>query len=157
MKQLTLDQAKLRYGEINFATKQWPDEQKWMLTLELPFQFQIPTWINSASQRPVSHVYINRDMVDPLLNALNNIHQRQLTSELKTFDGLFMIRFVRGMANSPSTHAYGCAIDINAHTNPLGGPAILSPAFVACWKDAGFSWGGEFGRVDGMHFSYAWE
>jgi hypothetical protein len=28
----------------------------------------------------------------------------------------------------------------------------MSPELVACFKDAGFDWGGEWSKPDGMHF-----
>jgi hypothetical protein len=51
-----------------------------------------------------------------------------------------------------STHAWALAIDVNAFENGLGKKPKLSAAFVKCFTDAGFVWGGTFARLDGMHF-----
>jgi hypothetical protein len=42
---------------------------------------------------------------------------------------------------------------LNAADNKLGQLSTLSPEFVQCFKDAGFTWGGNFSRLDPMHFS----
>jgi hypothetical protein len=44
------------------------------------------------------------------------------------------------------------AIDVNAFENGLGKKPKLSAGFVKCFTDAGFVWGGNFARLDGMHF-----
>lgn len=41
-------------------------------------------------------IYCNKDMVVPLSHAFNNLIQRGLVSELKTWDGCFNIRKKRG-------------------------------------------------------------
>lgn len=122
--------------------------------------FRVPdwcdTWINTATGSPTRRIYCNTDVHKPLLEALEQVKERGLLHELKTFDGCFNIRRVRG-SDLVSTHAYGLAIDLNAKENPLGGHVSLSPEFVKCWTDAGWDWGGRFKRRDGMHFSYGWE
>ncbi len=82
-------------------------------------------------------LYCNKDMVKPLTTAFSNLISRGFVQELKTFDGCFNIRKKRGLA-SMSLHAWGLAIDVNA--------------FVKCFTDAGFDWGGTWQRKDGMHF-----
>jgi hypothetical protein len=116
-------------------------------------------WVNAVNGRgmPTRRIYCNLDLVDPLRLALDNIREAGLISELKTFDGCFDIRAVRQSSGRVSTHAYGLAIDLNAAENRLGAEPALTPEFVQCWESAGFDWGGRFSRVDGMHFSYAWE
>lgn len=145
------------YGEIHFANRTWPRETEFMKLYKLPEELCFPNWIGSISLLPVKRLYCNRDMYPALLAALYDLKAKNLQGELKTFDGLFNIRMVRGTQDKPSAHAYGLAIDINAAENPLGGPVALSPQFVKCFTDAGFTWGGNFDRVDGQHFSWAWE
>ncbi len=96
-------------------------------------------------------VYCNKDMVKPLEKAFKNIVDRKLVSELKTWDGCFNIRRKRG-ASSASLHSWGVAIDINAAWNGFGKKPTMSKELVACFKEAGFDWGGDWSKPDGMHF-----
>lgn len=96
-------------------------------------------------------IYCNKDMVVPLENALRNLISTGFISELKTWDGCFNIRKKRGLS-SMSLHSWGMAIDVNAAWNGLGKTPQLSKGFVKCFTDAGFLWGGNWTRLDGMHF-----
>ena len=83
--------------------------------------------------------------------------------------GCFAPRFVRGSTTSVSMHTFGCAIDINADTNPLitncppGDPRRLAPgasdlplAWIALFEQCGWFWGGRFSsRWDPMHLQLA--
>lgn len=151
---LTLAQASGRYGEI--LDGKWENEAQWCVLYSVPAEIA-PTWINSATGKPTTHIYVNKEVVPSLDKALAFVIERGLVSELQTFDGCLMVRAVRGEPNSLSNHAYACALDINAATNQLGAWPTLSAALVACFLDAGFSWGGNFKRKDGMHFSCGWE
>lgn len=157
MAEITLEDAVKRYGAIDFRTKVWPQQKEWLEVLSLPSELLLPTWKIASTAMPVRHIYCNKDITHGILQGIYNIKEAGLQEELKTFDGCFNIRFVRGTTNEPSTHSYGLALDLNAVENPLGGPIALSSGFISCWKSAGFSWGGDFKRVDGMHFSWAWE
>ena len=96
-------------------------------------------------------LYCNKLMVEPLTKAFNNIINRNLISQLKTWDGCFNIRKKRGL-NSASLHSWGIAIDVNAAWNGLNVTPVLSSGFVKCFTDNGFEWGGNWQRKDGMHF-----
>lgn len=96
-------------------------------------------------------IYCNRDMVRPLHQAFLNVITRGLVDQLKTWDGCFNIRKKRGAA-STSLHAWGVAIDINAAWNGFGKKPTMSAELVKCFTDAGFDWGGEWSKPDGMHF-----
>lgn len=152
MKTRTFKEAESRYGKI--INGKWADESKWLALLDIPERIALG-WINTATGKPTFRIYCNRDMWEPLLLALQYIDQRGLLYELKTFDGCYMIRNVRGYLNAPSTHSYALAIDLNAATNALGALPSLSQEFVKCFTDAGFVWGGNFKRCDAMHFQVA--
>jgi len=96
-------------------------------------------------------LYCNKLMIGPLMQAFSNIIDRGLIDELKTWDGCFNVRKKRGL-KSMSLHSWGIAIDINAAWNGLGKTPTMSPKLVKCFTDAGFYWGGNFKRRDGMHF-----
>lgn len=100
-------------------------------------------------------IYCNKDMVKPLTKAFKALIKSGCVSELKTWDGCFNIRKMRG-GNQMSLHSWGVAVDVNAFENGLGGEPKLTPEFVKCFTDAGFDWGGNWkSRKDGMHFQLA--
>ena len=96
-------------------------------------------------------IYCNRDMQPALAQAIVNLIVRNQVQNLKTWDGCFHIRPVRG-GSSASLHSWGLAVDMNASWNGLGTEGNMTPEFVKCWTDAGFTWGGTFSRKDPMHF-----
>ena len=99
-------------------------------------------------------IYCNKDLVKPLKKAFQSLIETGCVKELKTWDGCFNIRKIRG-GNAMSLHSWGLAIDVNAFENGLNAEPKLSPQFVKCFTDAGFDWGGIWNRKDGMHFQLA--
>jgi hypothetical protein len=150
----SLAEAKSRYGEI--VNGHWADEAKWMKTLVCPSWFAIQT-LNSATGKDTDHIYMNTDMHEPFLAAIQNLVNEGVEHELKTFDGCFMIRDVRGLPGAMSWHSLGLAIDLNAKSNPLGGPVTFSDKFIKCFTEGGFASGAHFHRKDAMHFSWGAE
>lgn len=116
-------------------------------------------------------LYCNADIVKPLSQAFKNLIDRGFVHELKTFDGCFNFRPMRGYEKKYeaamkagnialaitylSVHSWGCAVDVNAFENQLHQTPKLSAGFVKCFTDAGFDWGGIWKRKDGMHFQLA--
>ena len=85
-----------------------------------------------------------------------------LMDRVRTYEGSYIPRFVRGRPGRLSSHAYGSAFDINQRWNRLG--HLPAPAgaegsvreLVDIASAHGFFWGGHFkGRPDGMHFEVA--
>lgn len=132
---------------------------QWIQLCRIPDGW-FPQWKVLNSEQIVKVIAANVDMHEPLLAALRALKDKGFGSVLKTYDGCFNIRAVRG-SSLVSTHAYGLGIDINASLNPLGGShGDFSKHLdaVKCFTDQGFDWGGGFhSRKDQMHFSYAWE
>ena len=102
-----------------------------------------------------SKIYCNKQMIVPLEVAFLNIIDRGLEDELKTWDGCFNVRRKRG-CKSWSLHSWAIAIDINAAWNGLDKIPQMSKELVQCFTDAGFDWGGNWKRKDGMHFQLAY-
>jgi hypothetical protein len=100
-------------------------------------------------------IYGNYVMEDPLRRAFSLLVERGLAGELKTFDGCFNIRSMKG-GRSLSVHSWAMAVDFNAAENPFGGIVSFSDAFIRCFADAGFEAGALWRRADGMHFQLAW-
>ena len=85
-----------------------------------------------------------------------------LLNRIKTWDGSFVARFVRGSRTNLSNHSFGSAFDINEGTNAIGTtPALVGQ--IGCVRELvqiananGFYWGGHYdSRKDGMHFEIA--
>lgn len=130
--------------------------------------WQVPDDIGKAIPALPRKIYCNKDTVVPLENALRCLIIRGKHTELKTWDGCFNNRPVRGyekqyaaavasgnvdlIVKYSSFHAWATAVDLNAAWNRLGTKPTLSAAFVKCWTDNGWDWGGTFKRLDGMHF-----
>lgn len=146
----TLLEAQARYGLIK--DNKWENESKFMVIFKVPKEIT-DYCINSATGKPLEKIYCNREIVNALKIFFNSLIQCGLHKELKTFDGCFNIRNIRG-GNSTSTHSYGIAFDINAKENPLGGNSNFPSTFIELAKDAGFTWGGDFKRKDPMHFQW---
>lgn len=113
-------------------------------------------------------IYLHKSMIKPLEAAFRALIQSGKVKELKTWDGCYNPRPIRGYekqwkrcvaegiaqagAKYLSAHSWGMAIDVNAFENGLGKKPKLSAGFVKCFTDQGFKWGGNFKRLDGMHF-----
>jgi len=101
-------------------------------------------------------LYCCKAMVLPLTRAFEALIKTGAVDDLKTWDGCFNIRSKRG-SGTPSLHSWGVAIDINAAWNRMGVKPTLPQSVVACFKDAGFDWGGDWSSPDGMHFQLSKE
>jgi len=147
---LTAKEAEVRYGKIENG--KWANEAQWCVVFKTPDWFAKQV-VNTNTGKSCTKIYMNKDMVPMFQKALDLLVQRGCSGELKTVDGCYNIRMVRGSMSATSYHSWAAAIDLNAAENPLGGPVKFSKEFLQCFKDAGFTLGAEFSRVDGQHFS----
>jgi len=105
---------------------------------------------------PFKRVYCNTDAASDLDFIFDGILMTGLEKELKSFDGCFNIRKVRGSKKRWSLHSFGLAVDFNASTNRLGTFGDMHPEIVTIFESHGWKWGGNFKRKDAMHFQRAW-
>lgn len=124
-----------RYGK--------PQLENAMVLWDVPTEFEIGVI--------PKRIYCNKDMVEPLTQAFQNIIDLNVISQIKTWDGCFNIR-AKKSGLSTSLHSWGIAIDINAAWNGYKKTPTMSAELVKCFKDAGFEWGGDWQIKDGMHF-----
>ena len=131
-------------------------EQKYMQL------YVFPAWMAAIFPpylgKPVTRQWVNRDLIAPLEAVFAELLSTGLYKELKTFDGLWVVRQKRGIAEF-SIHSWGLALDLNASLNPLGvkwgtRKGMFSAAFLAVWRKHGFTCGADFSRGDAMHFQY---
>lgn len=151
-----------RWGDPNTL---W-DEGKYMAIWE------VPEYVCKLIPAIPRRIYCNKEMIVPLEAAFLNIINRKLTEEIKTWDGCFQVRAIRGYGKKVnqlidlghiekamiymSIHSWGVAIDINAAWNGLGKEPQMNKELVKCFEDAGFEWGGNWKRKDGMHMQLAY-
>ena len=121
-----------------------PQSEKFMTMWDVPASLEIGVI--------PKRIYCNVDLVIPLSNAFKSLIETGHVNELKTWDGCFNIRKARASSTVMSLHSWGVAIDVNAFEKGMGQVPKLSDGFVQCFKQAGFTWGGDFSRPDGMHF-----
>lgn len=124
----------------------------------------LPAALLAANPKLPKRIYLNNDAHAPLLAALNLAHARRVLQEIKTFDGAFNIRKIRGL-NEMSLHSWAVAVDFNAAHNPLGfsygaaqarGLKPFSEAFLQCFRETGWECGGDWkGRPDRQHYQLA--
>lgn len=147
-----------RYGPIQFGPDKrfyWPAAENWVKACYLPRE--VSHFLKSAiTRQPVERIFCNKDIHEPLLAVMDNLITSGCHKELKTFDGCYNVRYVRGSDQVFSFHSWGLAIDLNAKDNPLGAVQHgWSDAFIRCWADIGWVWGGDFRtRRDPMHFQW---
>jgi hypothetical protein len=145
---LSLQSAIARYGAIVDGV--WSKESDWLTQIDVPDGLEL----HFSEGGRVRHIRCNKDIAGPLSRALQNVVDRGLAHELKTFGGCFTIRSIRGRPGVLSTHSYGLGADFNPETNQLGPAGNMSAELRACFTDEGAVWGGEFSRCDPMHFQW---
>lgn len=138
--------------------------------LLLQFQKKNMTVIEFSKFRKLNKIlpdkiYCNKIIVVDLFKVFEELGKTKLISEIRSYDGCFNPRYIRGMEAKKilSNHAYGTALDFNATDNPLGKTRLQnieekrspwSGDFIAVWEKYNFLNGYRFPRGDGMHFEY---
>ena len=103
-------------------------------------------------------VRVHEGAAPSLVRALSEIERRGWTGKIRSFEGGFEPRLVRGSgssSNNLSSHAYGTSIDVNAGTNPQGGsPTADQRDLAGVFERHGWYWGARFSNPDPMHFEF---
>ena len=148
---VTFRQCLNKYGDPNLLETQNKWFELWEVPQEIQNAFKHVRFSAIGTIGFPKRIFINKDFRSILERALRNLIDRNLTQELKTWDGVFIIRQKRGLT-SLSLHSWAVAVDVNAFENQLNQTPKLSKNFVKCFTDAGMVWGGNWKRRDGMHF-----
>jgi len=164
------------YGNPGSAKRPNPAWQKTCLrTMKLPYKMRI-AWNTSQTVTTCQVHYKVLPYLEAALWDLYNYvrklvkaeHGYNLSTEaydtltaaklrelgLDLFGGTYCHRLVRG-GTELSTHAYGCAIDLDPKHNPLGKVGRIAKSqmwVVEIFRKRGFTWGGVWKRKDGQHF-----
>lgn len=109
----------------------------------------LPPGTRSHLGNPIKTIQCHSLMMAPLASAFACIAKTKAT--IQTVNGCYCYRNIRD-TDRLSNHAHGMAIDINARGNGYGMTPTIDLAIVDCFKQAGFTWGGDWDIPDGMHF-----
>lgn len=143
-------------GRNGQANARWEAEN--LVVVPAPWRM-VAAW----NQKPVRGARVNRKCAESLARVLAAIWAASGQSENKIrewgcdqFGGGYNFRLKRG-GSTLSTHAYGCAIDLDPERNRMGlYPNFKSvPAVVSAFESEGWLWGGRWDSPDGMHFQAA--
>ena len=148
---MTSAQALKKYGDPNLLETQQKTMSLYLPSKKLLDAFAHVRFSAVGTIGFPKKIFCNNDFKPLLDAALNNVVDRGLAEEMKTWDGCFIIRQKRGLS-SLSMHSWGLAVDINAFENQLNQKPKISPQFVKCFTDAGLVWGGSWARIDAMHY-----
>lgn len=151
---ITSAQCLKKYGDPNLLTTQSKWFETWLVDQDIQDAFKHVRFSAVGTIGFPKKIFINKDFQPVLEKALRNLMTRNLTKELKTWDGVFVIRSKRGL-KSLSIHSWANAVDVNQAENQLNMIPKLSKEFVKCFTDAGCDWGGIWERRDAMHFQNA--
>lgn len=129
-----------KYGQPDAAY-----QSKWCIMWKIKEDFP---WF------PAEKIFINSDFKDKLDKAFTALEMTGHHKEIKTFDGCYNERSVRGKS-ALSLHAWAAAIDMNASVEKLGQTQThFSEDFLNIMRAAAIYWGGDFiNRKDPMHFA----
>lgn len=129
-----------------------------------------PPWRMVASWKidaPIRSIWIHKRCAASLKTVLQAIfesygrdHGAIEHDHLHLFGGAYNFRLMRG-ATKLSTHAYGCAVDLDPDRNGMGSPwranaGMMPERVIQAFKAERWTWGGDFAkRPDPMHFQAA--
>jgi hypothetical protein len=151
-----LDQLIATFGDIfDYIREDHTLDPKWqtdfLTTVPLPFALTL-SWDGS---RQVQRISCHRLLAPTCTDVFAHIQSAGLQSKITSFGGCYSFRSQR-TGTKLSTHAWGIALDLNPESNAQGTAGNMDAGVVAIFKQAGFSWGGDWqGRVrDPMHFQF---
>jgi hypothetical protein len=116
-----------------------------------------PAWVRehivTATVPILGQVTCNKYLIPQLKAALGEVVSRGLADEIHPgeYAGCYYPRFIAG-STQLSNHAFGLALDLNVPGNQRGTVGQMDRGVVDAFKRWGFSWGGDWGYTDPMHF-----
>ena len=153
-----------RFGYVSAPKKDNPEAIRILGTWESDniVSVPIPQLRKALGQKAPTSLRFHRLAAKQLQGLWADWEKARLLDRIRTFDGAFVPRYIRGSRTVLSNHAFGSAFDINYSDNMLGKrPALVGERgcvreLVPIAHEWGFYWGGHFNsRPDGMHFEVA--
>jgi hypothetical protein len=151
-----IDQIIATFGDIfEYIRPDHSLDPRWqsdfLARADLPFALTL-AWDKTQS---VSKITCHKLLTGILADMFNRIQSAGLQSKITSFGGCFSFRSQR-TSTRLSAHAWGIAIDLNPETNQQGTPGDMDREIVSIFREAGFTWGGDWeGKAcDPMHFQF---
>jgi hypothetical protein len=119
----------------------------------------VPQLVGVSNAPKNGSVRIHEKLQDQFTAMFDAWEREGLMKHVRTWNGSFVPRFIRGSRSRLSNHSWGTAFDLNVQWNSLGSQGALKGqvgsvrelALTAC--EHGFYWGGWYRtRLDLMHF-----
>jgi hypothetical protein len=106
--------------------------------------------------KPIQHIVVHRRLVHAFATVFKLLAEAGLQDHVREYNGTYCYRAKRGVEDQFSVHTFSAAIDLNASTNPLGGPNRQHPDVCEIFARCGFVHGADFkGVSDPMHWQFA--
>jgi hypothetical protein len=109
----------------------------------------------------LGRVRCHRKIFPQLRRAVRELRREGHGGTIDSYSGCYVPRFISsydgygiGPAKRLSRHAWGVALDINAHRNPFGSCCHQAPSLIRTFRKWGFGWGGRWALPDSMHFEW---
>jgi hypothetical protein len=143
-----------RFGPLEwFHSPSSTNPERVVITNEFPRNMLVRETFHELPGSPT--IDIHREAAFPLHAVLEELDRRDMLGLIRSFDGVYNPRLVRGSTTNLSSHAYGTSIDVNARENPMGGPPTDDQRRLASvFEEHGWYWGDRFSRRDPMHFEW---
>lgn len=139
------------YGD--FLDESWDKNN--LVVVDLSFVKESLSHVKNLEHETLFGFWAHKLVAPKFVKAFQNIVDRGLSDQMKTFDGCLNKRKMRN-SNQWSMHSWGIAVDVNASENPLGEKKYaMTEDLAKCFEDVGFIWGGRWKYPDAMHFQYA--
>ncbi len=144
-------------GENAGPSRAWETEN--IIRVKAPWQL-MTAW----DFTPVSGILIHKKCADSLSKVFEQIWQASGQNQQKINEwgmqllaGGYNFRLMRG-GTRLSMHSWGCAVDFDSARNSFGDPHPNFqhiPAVLDAFKAQEWTWGGTWGKPDGMHWQAA--
>ena len=151
-----LDEICATFGDIfHYILSDHTLDPRWqtefLTHIDLPFHLPL-SWDKS---RMIGQMTCHKLVAPSFTQVFAEIQSAGLQQKITSFGGCFSFRTQR-TGTKLSTHAWGIAIDLNPESNAQGTTGEIDPAVIVIFRQAGFSWGGDWqGRSrDPMHFQF---
>ena len=147
---LTTAQRDEYYGPIRFVAAPTVNNPE---AIRITNDF--PSRVVWRSMPIIGTIQIHEAAAESLDAALREIQRKGWAGKIRSFQGSYVPRFVRGSTKNLSSHSYATSIDVNADENPQGsGPTEDQKLIASVFEKHGWYWGDRFSKRDPMHFEY---